>query len=980
MEQQHEEFLGCGAADGDAAACANLGEQCTFDETTQKCVAIKQQLEHALQQATSAQTTEEQERADAELARLAEEGRAAATEADPESTTFIEDVTESVGGSVGTVVKLGILVAAARTHPQLLQYLQQENLISQNVDGEYALSKYVLDFIVAEDETDAPLEGGVFQFQTLPDVEDVDLDALIPSEPSPIERDPDEATPVDYTKPIPKSFFRAIFGDTRTKVTPTIRKAFGILEGVDPERQTLRQRIESVFSSLANFFNTLGFSKVPTLTSLWNSVKAKFSREPALQGGAAPGVLATLGSAVYTAFSFVACMVFKAAEYAFDKAYGALTKGQYVPQESAGFSWTKLWNVTSVVVKQAIRLVAFTVSTLGKLFTYAVKSVASRYPWLADKLGIDLNAPSVQKAIKTWEKAIEQVDEISKDYTKLEDVLAMLHKRGFNAFAALTKEDEKKELKVEILEEPQPQAAAAVQPPPPAPSQPVKGVTTTVRIEGDVVNAVRQFLQNTPKKAKKAKKVREGEIEMGADNPSATSAIVPRSSPGWSGPRFFSVPRPEELAAPRAVAAPVPDVSIVPTPAAVAAPVPDIARVEQPEASVVKKTLDAALDTTGKLVVNAIKAIQTPSFLHQMREHSTAIKGPFTLTYHTKGDRAVWVFGEYHWVSSLARAPVPETNQLTITNFLFLLLQNTGVFIDLFLEAEGRVTTSQSNHELARLRYKFSRCFSSGGQEPCASSRTARVHAADPPSIRTQLDALVNVFQDKSASMNQKWDKIREMYLQFSTNLANFIGDKQRDSSLVMSAPTQKFISLVIMKKYEDDLLKAPAITEKGLHGRIYKISKYLTDLDPEFKTTFNNALLKLATHGVTQFLHNINSTELTKTENDFLLVCYNGLFLLTRIYMDAYLLARMFKRFSVPPGSDKPEYAYNSIVYAGNSHSDAYRSVLNDLGFNQIYSIASPACTCNNCETSAPCDNAKQNISVLLTPEQSQVLLTFTK
>jgi hypothetical protein len=62
-------------------------------------------------------------------------------------------------------------------------------------------------------------------------------------------------------------------------------------------------------------------------------------------------------------------------------------------------------------------------------------------------------------------------------------------------------------------------------------------------------------------------------------------------------------------------------------------------------------------------------------------------------------------------------------------------------------------------------------------------------------------------------------------------------------------------------------------------------------------------------------------------------------------IITDAYLLARVFKKFKIyntnitQRSTDEPEEPHNIIIYAGNTHSQRYRLFLEYLGFRQVES-----------------------------------------
>lgn len=357
------------------------------------------------------------------------------------------------------------------------------------------------------------------------------------------------------------------------------------------------------------------------------------------------------------------------------------------------------------------------------------------------------------------------------------------------------------------------------------------------------------------------------------------------------------------------------------------------------------------------LVSNAANALKAnKDKLWRMLEAAVAIKGPLTLTYHTKGKRAVCVIGEYHRNPELMYGP-STTPALDVDNFLLLWLQKTGVFVDLFLEAQGTEFRRAATLYIDRLRQKFSPCYV-GTREKCATSRTARVHAVDPPSERNQLDKL-----DAT-----KPNTIIKFYERYSPTLASVLRGSEVPDALQLTVCDE------FVKKYMADLLTPrERVSQGGLSKRTFKTAEYLKNLDPQFSKTFNATLMTTATTVANQVSINL-VTALSTT--DWAPVFYNNAFVLINFYMDAYMLARMFKPFSVT-NPTQPEYAYNSIVYAGDSHSNACRAMLRALGFAESISLKSPACATADQEE---CKRAEQNMTLLLTPEQSKVLLTFYK
>ena len=60
----------------------------------------------------------------------------------------------------------------------------------------------------------------------------------------------------------------------------------------------------------------------------------------------------------------------------------------------------------------------------------------------------------------------------------------------------------------------------------------------------------------------------------------------------------------------------------------------------------------------------------------------------------------------------------------------------------------------------------------------------------------------------------------------------------------------------------------------------------------------------------------------------------FDGLIIMNSFTMDFYLLCRLFRNFNVKSTDQQPSKPRNVIIYAGDAHSQRYRSVLRSMGF----------------------------------------------
>lgn len=308
------------------------------------------------------------------------------------------------------------------------------------------------------------------------------------------------------------------------------------------------------------------------------------------------------------------------------------------------------------------------------------------------------------------------------------------------------------------------------------------------------------------------------------------------------------------------------------------------------------------------------------------------IEGPMSFTKHTRKNDDdttfyIYIFGEYHskrgtcymWRDILAQEkivyddPPNEKNTISIANFLANMIETSPVFLDIFLET-GRLDKGE-------IEKKFEPCFlrdsvnylteyiprrNSGSS--CKKQANVRVHAIDS---RSESDTGLNKFF--------YWRNINTddflKYLARISELAEKIDqfDNENNSDILKTFFNEFLLKDIVKKEYD----KLSEIDRTKLINIL--LTEHFTDL------------ILLSMLEIYQLYHDYQKGKISHSE--LLIQSQKSFSFVNVLSMDLYTISRLFKGFKT---KNDPIMPYNSIIYTGNSHSENYRKILEEFGFEE--------------------------------------------
>ena len=334
------------------------------------------------------------------------------------------------------------------------------------------------------------------------------------------------------------------------------------------------------------------------------------------------------------------------------------------------------------------------------------------------------------------------------------------------------------------------------------------------------------------------------------------------------------------------------------------------------------------------------------------------IGGPRNLTVHWSDEyqKMIYIFGEYN--SDIIDCD-DQAKNMPIEDFLGEFIRTTDKYLDIFIELPA-LSNKQTRkyHEkflplangfrLAKLFDQFKECieYPSRGGENC---RLARVHYFD---IRKKEDS--EGFSDSTDTIS--YFTIRLQYLFNEAAHYNYT-DKQFVKAFRSLIKKNKKIMTVLNFMYMPDNDKFKKFWVNPLTENEY-INKELNALETDNPTLKNlivtyveNNIMKEANNSKENWINNTNIVlkRIKTSDSKFCDTVRKILDDISSIYanvIDAYLLARVFKKFNMEEMgekaylgiTDQPDRARNIIIYAGDDHSEKYRKFLKHvLHFKKI-------------------------------------------
>lgn len=351
------------------------------------------------------------------------------------------------------------------------------------------------------------------------------------------------------------------------------------------------------------------------------------------------------------------------------------------------------------------------------------------------------------------------------------------------------------------------------------------------------------------------------------------------------------------------------------------------------------------------------------NYAHPKPFYRKFLGGPETLSlqHDPTSGMNVYIFGEFHGQDNSC----PAEQSSDIVDFFDNLFTNTSAFIDFYAEIDkpdegkyleleyswGKKPSWNTKQKLFRMTKQFENCLSYHTRKDTDKCQLVRTHWTDirfPEGGRgTYNPRVINYHaKQKGNGMGLLIEKIKKTKIDPFSKFMICL-DVLRINSHSMEFRT--FISKY--KPFNDFLKKLADITqyegtlvnswEKGMDidKEISKSTQYdeiKTLLMPVIRKEFKRVSKSLAPTDAEQLskvkigdpkvLPNYIAQQAT-----FL---FDGLIIMNSFTMDFYLLCRLFRNFNVKSTDQQPSKPRNVIIYAGDAHSQRYRSVLRSMGF----------------------------------------------
>ena len=343
------------------------------------------------------------------------------------------------------------------------------------------------------------------------------------------------------------------------------------------------------------------------------------------------------------------------------------------------------------------------------------------------------------------------------------------------------------------------------------------------------------------------------------------------------------------------------------------------------------------------------------------------IGGPRNLTVHWSDEyqKMIYIFGEYHsdiidCDDQFEKAKdSPGAKKMSIEYFLGELIRTTDKYLDVFIELSALSNKeTRKYHEkflplgkgfrLAKLFDQFKECieYPTRGGENC---RLARVHYID---VRNKED---------SEGFTASTDSIGyfTITLQYLFNEAEHYNYTEKQFVEAFRSLIKKNEKIMTVLNFicisDDDKFEKFWITPLTENEYINKELNRLERDNPLLKnlivTYVKDNIIKQANDSKKKWIDNTNIVlERVKTSEtefcDTVTMILDDIACIYANVIDAYLLARVFKKFNMEEMrekaylgiTDQPDRASNIIIYAGDAHSERYRKFLKHvLHFKKI-------------------------------------------
>ena len=398
---------------------------------------------------------------------------------------------------------------------------------------------------------------------------------------------------------------------------------------------------------------------------------------------------------------------------------------------------------------------------------------------------------------------------------------------------------------------------------------------------------------------------------------------------------------------------------------------------------------EAECETTNKkertVLKELIKSHYDPNLQNKRKNLLPAyIGGPFNLTCHWSEyyQKLIYIFGEEHSNKTDCEG-FKSDKGIPIEEYLQKLIEISDCFLDLLIEFEAYKGYQYMNplselddadFRLVEIASTFSSCINASERDTeknkpkCSRSR---IHYFDVRSIERDPKQKgpdpVSLFIFEYVSIKKKYKSVNDTFTReqayhlsyeliqmtkkYSGVMNGFLLEKNLEEN---SSYLEFWYSMLLKNSYtkkELDNLKDNYNIRTKIESFIK--SQMLLELDKNVSIDKHecNPSCKVINTTAKLIMDNsklINRNSLKDIEliDDFETLIITIIFINASV-IDAYVLARIFKKFNLEPikienrrSTDEPDEARNIIIYAGNMHCTTYRKFLQENGFDLLADI----------------------------------------
>ena len=375
------------------------------------------------------------------------------------------------------------------------------------------------------------------------------------------------------------------------------------------------------------------------------------------------------------------------------------------------------------------------------------------------------------------------------------------------------------------------------------------------------------------------------------------------------------------------------------------------------------------------------------------------IGGPFNLTCHWSDDyqKLIYIFGEEHssetdcikFPKNKGKKEEEETGRTLIENFLKELIDSTDCFLDVLIEFEAYkgdkyknppLSENKDSNRLVEIAKTFSSCINASERDTKENKQKcsfSRIHYFDvrsierdpkqkgPDNVSHFILEYINITNgyitdeyyigdltyrqvyelgDRLIKMKNKYPEVMEGFLLKPDDKEEYLNFWH--GMLSTNHYTKK--ELDHLKKDLDHLRDKDGrsfetIIESFIKSELLSQLQEKQEDEKTGKCTTCTDLINTLAQSVIDNINREYTINYRDLIDDFLSLI-SLIILVNASVIDAYLLARIFKKFDLTKkklrSTDEPDEAHNIIIYAGNKHCATYRKFLKDNGFKLLADI----------------------------------------